>query len=82
MVKTDYHSAFKKTFRKIKHKPTKENIKTQIRKIIKEPETGKPMRYSRKETRELYVDSFRISYAYLKEENKIIFLDIYHKDKQ
>ncbi|MBU0460232.1 MAG: type II toxin-antitoxin system RelE/ParE family toxin [Nanoarchaeota archaeon] len=67
---------------KIKNKADQDRIKKQIRKIIENPETGKPMRYTRKGTREVYVGSFRLSYAYLKEENKLIFLDLYHKDEQ
>ena len=67
---------------KIKNKADQDRIKKQIRKIIENPETGKPMRYARKGTREVYVGSFRLSYAYLKEENKLLFLDIYHKDEQ
>ena len=46
------------------------------------PEIGKPMRYSRKGTREVYAGSFRLSYAYIPEESRIIFLDLYHKDEQ
>ena len=61
---------------KIKNKADRVRIKKQIRKIIENPETGKPMRYARKGTREVYVGSFRLSYAYLKEENKLIFLDL------
>ncbi|MCH8328823.1 MAG: type II toxin-antitoxin system RelE/ParE family toxin, partial [Nanoarchaeota archaeon] len=60
----------------------KEKIKKQIAKIIESPEIGKPMRYSRKGTRELHIQPFRISYAYMKDKNKIIFLDIYPKDEQ
>nr|QNO49382.1 hypothetical protein ICHGDBFH_00037 [Methanosarcinales archaeon ANME-2c ERB4] len=59
-----------------------ERVKNQIKKILENPEIGKPMRYARKGTRELYMGSFRRSYAYLKDENKIIFLDLYHKDEQ
>jgi hypothetical protein len=40
------------------------------------------MRYARKGTRELHVPPFRLSYAYIQQENKIIFLDLYHKDEQ
>lgn len=40
------------------------------------------MRYARKGTREVYLKPFRLSYAYIKEENKIILLDLYHKKKQ
>src|SRR3989344_3447151 len=46
------------------------------------PEIGKPMMHARKGTRELYVAPFRLSYAYFKEESKIVFLDFYHKDGQ
>lgn len=60
----------------------KERVKTQIRKIIENPEVGKPMRYARKGTREVYSGSFRLSYAHIPEENKVIFLDLYHKDEQ
>jgi len=40
------------------------------------------MQYSRKGTREVYVPPFRLSYAYIQEENKVILLDLYHKDEQ
>ena len=40
------------------------------------------MQYSRKGTRELYIPPFRLSYEYKKDEDKIIILDLYHKDKQ
>jgi mRNA-degrading endonuclease RelE of RelBE toxin-antitoxin system len=38
--------------------------------------------YERKGTRELYIKPYRIAYAYSKEEDKITFLEIYHKDEQ
>lgn len=60
----------------------KEKIKKQIRKIINDPGVGKPMRYGRKGTRELYVSPFRLSYIYDREKDIVILLDIYHKDKQ
>ena len=67
---------------KIKDKAMQDRVKKLIKKIIENPEMGKPMRYNRKDTREVYVGSYRLSYVYLKEENKIIFLDLYHKDEQ
>lgn len=78
----DRTERFVKTFSKIRDSATRERLTTQLQKIISTPEFGKPMRYARKGTREVYVSSFRLSYAYLKEENKIIFLDLYHKDEQ
>lgn len=38
--------------------------------------------YSRKGTREVYISPYRLAYAYFQTENKIVFLDIYHKDEQ
>jgi len=73
---------FLKTFSKIKDSGTRERVIAQIQKIIAFPEIGKPMRYARKGTRELYVASFRLAYEYHEEENKIIFLELYHKDEQ
>jgi len=67
---------------KIKNKAEQDRLKKHIRKIIENPDIGKPMRYARKGTREVYIGSFRLSYAYLQDENKLIFLDLYHKDEQ
>jgi len=46
------------------------------------PKIRKPVRYARKGTREVYIPPFRLSYSYNKEENPVIFLEIYHKDEQ
>lgn len=73
---------FVRIIKKIKDEPLKEKIQKQIIKIIDNPEIGKPMQYNRKGTRELYIPPFRLSYAFIKEENKIILLDFYHKDEQ
>jgi hypothetical protein len=53
-----------------------------MQKIIELPEVGKPMRYGRKGTREVYVGSLRLSYIYEKEKDLKQFLDIYHNDEQ
>lgn len=82
MLNITYKKTFIKTISKIKNKALKTKIKKQAEKITENPEIGKPMRYDRKGTRELYVASYRLAYAYLPSENKIIFLDIYHKDQQ
>ncbi|HEV8289575.1 MAG TPA: type II toxin-antitoxin system RelE/ParE family toxin [Candidatus Norongarragalinales archaeon] len=79
--KVDRDPHFEKLFSKLDNNQ-KEKVKTQIRKIIADPEVGKPMRYARKGTREVYVKPFRLSYAYVPGENKVIFLDLYHKDAQ
>ena len=80
MVDIIFSPDFKSQFKKIKDTSVKEVIKKQLKKISKNPSLGKPMRYSRKGTRELYVSSFRLSYCF--SESCITILAIYHKDKQ
>jgi mRNA-degrading endonuclease RelE of RelBE toxin-antitoxin system len=82
MVEIIYADRFKRIFSKIKDNNLKERVTKQIAKIIENPEIGKPMSYNRKGTRELYVSPFRLSYAFIPYENKIYFLDLYHKDEQ
>jgi mRNA-degrading endonuclease RelE of RelBE toxin-antitoxin system len=82
MVTVAYDKRFEHTIKKIKDLGLKERVKKQITKVVENPETGKPMRFTRKDTREVYVPPFRLSYTYLKEEDKIIFLGLYHKDEQ
>jgi len=82
MLNVEYEPEFLRIICKIKDNSTKEHVKKQIQKIIENPEVGKPMMYDRRGTREVYVKPFRLSYAYIKHENKIIFLDLYHKDEQ
>lgn len=72
---------FSKICQKIKDSLLKTKVKKQIKKIINNPEIGKPMRNIRKGTRELYIKPFRLSYSYFKDEDKIILLDLYHKKK-
>jgi len=79
--KIEYNPDFEKILNKIDN-VIKEKVKKQIMKIIQNPDVGKPMRYARKGTREVYIKPFRLSYAYISEEDKIIFLDLYHKDEQ
>ena len=82
MVTVDFHPSFRKTYSKIKDQGLAIKVKKQVKKIIADPEIGKPMRHARKGTREVYVPPYRLSYAYLKEENTVVFLDLYHKDEQ
>ena len=82
MLDIDYSPNFLSIIGKIKNRADEARVKKQIRKIIGNPEIGKPMQHARKGTREVYIGSFRLSYAYIKNENKLIFLDFYHKDEQ
>jgi mRNA-degrading endonuclease RelE of RelBE toxin-antitoxin system len=81
MARVDYDSEFQRTFNNL-DKSIKIQVEKALVKIMENPEIGKPMRYGRKGTREVYVGSFRLSYAYIPNEDKIIILDLYHKDEQ
>lgn len=82
MVDAIFEERFKRFFSRIKDSLAKEKIIKQISKIKENPEIGKPMKYSRKGTRELYVSPFRLSYLYNPAEKIVYILDLYHKDKQ
>lgn len=82
MLKITFNPKFIKTISKIKNNELKIKIKKQIEKIRNNPKIGKPMKYSGKGTRELYIKPFRIAYAYYEEQLHLIFLKIYHKDMQ
>jgi mRNA-degrading endonuclease RelE of RelBE toxin-antitoxin system len=82
MVTVYYHPSFEKQVKKIKDGKVKQQIKRQIQKIVEDPETGKPMRYDRKGSREVYISPYRLSYLYEKNNDLIILLSLYHKDEQ
>ena len=82
MVKISFDPLFERRVKKIKDNLVKEKVKKQILKIAKNPEIGKPMQNIRKGTREVYISPFRLSYVYLEKENKVVFLDLHHKDEQ
>ncbi len=82
MVTTFFEPAFEKFFASVKDELIKIRIKKQIARIVLMPNIGKPMRYGRKGTREVYLLSFRLSYLWNEEEQRIVFLDSYHKDEQ
>ena len=78
----EFEDQFKKIFSKLKDPMLKEKIIKQIMKLKENPELGKPMRYTRKGTREMYISPFRLSYLYISEQDLILMLDLYHKDDQ
>ncbi len=82
MVTIQFSLSFQKFFSKIKSPLLKRKLIKRLAKLKDNPELGKPMMYARKGTRELYIKPFRLSYAYMKEEDRIILLDLYHKDSQ
>ena len=80
MVEVEFTKEFQLIFSNIKDNLLKTKIRKQIKKISKNPEIGKPMRYGRKGTRELYIKPFRLSYSV--KEKVVYILDLYHKKKQ
>jgi mRNA-degrading endonuclease RelE of RelBE toxin-antitoxin system len=82
MVTVAYSIRFEKEVRKIKDTAQKERVKAQIMRIVHDPEIGKPMRWCRKKTREVYVPPYRLSYCYDKKNDTLVFLAFYHKDEQ
>ncbi len=82
MVTVVYSTHFEKCIRKIKDTSQKERVKAEIIRIVLDPEVGKPMRWSRKNTREVYVPPCRLSYYYDKKNDTLVFLSFYHKDEQ
>ncbi|MBS3072081.1 type II toxin-antitoxin system RelE/ParE family toxin [Candidatus Pacearchaeota archaeon] len=82
MVTVDYSDSFKREVAKKKDASVRERIEKLLRKIKDDPEVGKPMKYDRKGTREVYSGSFRLSYLYDKNKDLIYFVAFYHKDEQ
>jgi len=82
MVKIAFNPKFEASFSKIKDNLLKEKIIKQIEKIKNNPEVGKPMMHDRRGTRELYIKPFRLAYYYIKNEDKVIIFEFYHKKKQ
>ncbi len=82
MLNIEYKKSFLKFITKIKNEKIKEQVKKQVEKIIENPSIGKPMRHTRKGTRELYIAPYRLAYSYDKASETLIFLEIYHKDQQ
>jgi len=82
MVKITLSDNFQKRFSKLKDAAFKERIEKLIIKIKENPEIGKPMRFERKGTREVYAGSFRLSYSFDKNADMLFIYDFYHKDNQ
>jgi len=82
MVKIAFNPNFQRIFEKIKDSAIKEKIIKHIQKVREDPSIGKPMMYARKGTREIYIKPYRLSYAYIKDEDTIVLLEFYHKDEQ
>ena len=81
MVEIRFDKKFTIVFSKLNNF-MKQKIIKQIQKISENPKIGKPMKYERKGTNELYVKPFRLSYTYNLKEEHVYILGLYHKKKQ
>jgi len=72
---------FLKTVRKLDKKDW-ERVRELVQKILNNPTIGKPMKHRRRNTREVYLNPFRLSYQYNPHSDSLTFLDLYHKRKQ
>lgn len=64
MVKLLWTQKFEQEFSHVKDLATREKILKQIRKIHARPETGKPLRYSLKGERTIYIKPYRLIYSF------------------
>ncbi len=76
MVEVIYTEKFEREFKKADGS-VKEKVAKQIKKIIENPETGKPLRYDLKGERTVYVKPYRIIYSFFS--NQIHFLRFEHR---
>lgn len=76
MVKVTYTNKFEREFKKADGSVKEKAIK-QIKKIIEDPETGKPLRYDLKGERTVYVKPYRIIYSFFN--SQIQFLRFEHR---
>jgi len=76
MVEVVYTEKFEREFRKT-DKSIKEKAQKQIKKIMIDPEIGKPLKFNLKGERTVYVKPFRIIYAFFN--NTIYFLRFEHR---
>jgi addiction module RelE/StbE family toxin len=69
---------FEQEFKKIKDRATQDKIENQIKKILKTPSVGKPLKYDLKGERTIYIKPFRLIYSV--EKDKLILLRFEHRN--
>ncbi len=78
MVEIIYTEKFEVEFKKA-DKSIKSKVLKQIKKIIENPDIGKPLKYNLKGERTIYIKPFRVIYSFM--DNKIYFLRFEHRSK-
>ncbi len=74
-----FSDIFKKEFKKIKDKQTRIKIIKQLKKLAKEPQTGKPLQHNLKGHRTIRIKQYRIIYR-LEKDTLIINCFDHRKD--
>jgi addiction module RelE/StbE family toxin len=69
---------FEQEFKKIKDRSTQDKIEKQIKKILENPNVGKPLKYDLKGERTIYIKPFRLIYSV--QQDKLIFLRFEHRN--
>ena len=81
IVRITYSTDFEKALKQLikQDRKTFEQLENQIEKILREPQIGKPLRYTLKNRRRLHVGSFVLVYEFHR--NELRFIDFDHHDK-
>lgn len=81
VFKVVYSTEFEQALKKLAKKDlqTLERLESQMEKVIREPQLGKPLRYTLKNRRRLHVGSFVLVYEF--HNNELRFIDFDHHDK-
>ncbi len=79
MVKITFTEGFEREFRKIRDSLLKERVKKHIARLLDNPLDGKPLRYSLKGERTVYIAPYRLIYALRQDE--IILMRFRHRNE-
>lgn len=79
MVKVLWTQKFEQDLKRVKDSYTKGKILKQIKKIADIPEKGKPLKYSLKGERTIYIKPYRLMYSYAKD--TLFLLRFEHRKK-
>lgn len=81
IIKIVYSAEFGKAIKKIAKQDVKtfEQLESQMEKVMREPQFGKPLRYTLKNRRRIHVGSFVLVYEF--HNNELRFIDFDHHDR-
>ena len=69
---------FEQQYKKMKNRTTQDRIDKQIRKILKNPDIGKPLKHELKGERTIYIKPFRLIYTV--QGDRLILLKFEHRN--